>query len=65
MVGSYLPSQLLVSYVAPTPADEEGDQTTTTTTDLDVPWLLEHARQVLRLLPGRHLWIMVDIYVPE
>ena len=50
LVGSYLPTQLLGSYIAPTPV-EEGDEEESRG-ELDIPWMLEHAKQVLRMLPG-------------
>jgi len=51
LLGSYLPSQLLGVYVAPTPADPESAQEEKGE-ELDVGWMLEHAKQILRMLPG-------------
>jgi len=50
LIGSYLPSHLLGVYVAPTPVEEGEDGEGKG--ELDVPWMLEHAKQVFKMLPG-------------
>lgn len=49
IIGSRLPSYLLAVYIAPTaPSEEEEGQPG----QLDVAWMVEHATQVLKMLPG-------------
>ena len=50
LVGSYLPNQILGVYVAATPVEDGEDGPKG---ELDPPWMLEHAKQVLRMLPGQ------------
>jgi len=54
LVGGYLPTHALGVYAAPTPLEEgdDGADQNTGPPQLDVPWMIEHYKQVLRLLPG-------------
>jgi len=50
VVGSVVEEKYYGVFVAETPREEEGEAASVNT--LDVKWMVEHARQVIRLLPG-------------
>jgi hypothetical protein len=53
LVGGYLPHHVLGVYAAPTPLEEgEEAEEPSDPPQLYVPWMMEHYKQVLRLLPG-------------
>ena len=55
LIGGYLPNHVLGVYAAPTPveADEEAEaEDVAPKAELDIGWMMEHCKQVLRLLPG-------------
>lgn len=57
LIGGYLPNHVLGVYAAPTPIENddgggEDNAASASSAHLDVPWMLEHYKQVLRLLPG-------------
>eukprot|EP00092_Neocalanus_flemingeri_P029901 GFUD01032466.1.p1 GENE.GFUD01032466.1~~GFUD01032466.1.p1 ORF type:complete len:432 (+),score=114.88 GFUD01032466.1:37-1332(+) len=53
VVGSLVDDRYYGVFLAETPQDEEGESVEKTVTKtLDVGWMVEHAKQVIRLLPG-------------
>lgn len=52
VVGSVVDDKYYGVFLAETPADEEEGAEKTVKTSLDVGWMVEHAKQVIRLLPG-------------
>ena len=50
VVGSLVDDRYYGVFLAETPKEEEGVEKNVNT--LDVGWMVEHARQVIRLLPG-------------
>lgn len=55
LVGGYLPGHVLGVYAAPTPLENDdggAEDAPDGSAQLDVPWMMEHYKQVLRLLPG-------------
>ena len=52
VVGSVVDDKYYGVFLAETPADEEEGAEKTVKNSLDVGWMVEHAKQVIRLLPG-------------
>ena len=62
VVGSVVDDKYYGVFLAETPQEEEGTEKKSNT--LDVGWMVEHARQVIRLLPGQLVPFLLHPFTP-
>ena len=63
VLGSHLGDRAFAVCLVETPAEASDGTEVEKTKNIDVSWMLEHARQVYRLLPGKCCSVMLTAFI--